>query len=111
MPSLPTPDCQNQPETGAPPHPPLPARLPSFPYWSALEVMTFRPGRRGAEPRCRFPPSATGDPAMRLALTICLLALMPLPALAQAKKIEPVKIIDLKRTDPVVYQKEIEPIL
>lgn len=47
---------------------------------------------------------------MRILLPLGLLALLPLPALAQSKKVEPVKIIELTRKEPVVYEKDIEPI-
>lgn len=49
---------------------------------------------------------------MRSLFTICLVALLPIPVLAQdKKKVEPVKIIELNRKDPIVYQKDIEPVL
>jgi WD40 repeat protein len=47
---------------------------------------------------------------MRTALTLCVLALLPFSAQAQGRKVEPIKVIELKRTDPVAYEKEIEPI-
>src|SRR5262245_41816088 len=57
---------------------------------------------------------------MRCLLSFCVIALVPTAALAQPKKdkdkdkddieVEPVKVIDLKRTEPVKYEKEIEPI-
>jgi WD40 repeat protein len=48
---------------------------------------------------------------MRFLLTVSLAALLPLPVLAQGKKkIEPIKVVELKRTDPVSYDKDIEPI-
>jgi WD40 repeat protein len=49
---------------------------------------------------------------MRSVLVISLLALAPVAAAAQEKKKEqgPVKVIDLKRADPVAYEKEVEPI-
>ena len=49
---------------------------------------------------------------MRLLLAATLLALAPLAVRAQDKKKEqgPVKVVDLKRTDAVAYEKEIEPI-
>jgi WD40 repeat protein len=48
---------------------------------------------------------------MRTLLTLCLLALLPVPALAQGKiKVVPVKVVELKRSDAVLYEKEIEPI-
>ncbi len=48
---------------------------------------------------------------MRLALCLCLGALMSYAVIGQEKKFEPVKIIVLDRKDPIVYQKDIEPIL
>ena len=38
--------------------------------------------------------------------------LVPMPALAQAKKeqVDPIKVVKLDRKDPVVYEKDIEPI-
>jgi len=47
---------------------------------------------------------------MRYLLTLCLLALLPLPILAQRRKVEPIKVIELRRNEPVIYEKEIEPI-
>lgn len=49
---------------------------------------------------------------MRYLLTLSAFALAPLAIGAQEKKKEqgPVKVIDLKRTSPVVYEKEVEPI-
>jgi WD40 repeat protein len=49
---------------------------------------------------------------MRLLLAATLLALAPLAVHAQDKKKEqgPVKVVDLKRTDAVSYEKDIEPI-
>ncbi len=51
---------------------------------------------------------------MRSLLTCCLVALLPLPALAQGKKkddVAPVKVVELDRKDPVAYEKDVEPIL
>ncbi len=50
---------------------------------------------------------------MRTAITLFLVALMPVPVLAQGKrkKVQPVKIIELTRKEPIVYQKDIEPII
>jgi WD40 repeat protein len=48
---------------------------------------------------------------MRYLLILPLLGLLPALAQAQgAKEQGPVKVIDLKRTEPVVYEKEVEPI-
>src|SRR5262245_44135000 len=51
---------------------------------------------------------------MRSLLTLCVVVLLPAAALAQeekrAKGNEPIKIIKLDRKDPVVYEKEVEPI-
>jgi len=47
---------------------------------------------------------------MRKLLIFCLLPLVPLPALAQGRKVQPIKVVELQRTDPVAYEKEIEPI-
>jgi WD40 repeat protein len=48
---------------------------------------------------------------MRMLLAVGLLALVPLTAQAQATKdVDPVKVIKLERKDPVVYEKDIEPI-
>jgi len=50
---------------------------------------------------------------MRSLLTLTLIALIPAAARAQEKekkKVEPIKVIDLKRQDPVSYEKEIDPI-
>jgi WD40 repeat protein len=50
---------------------------------------------------------------MRSILALCVLALMPAAVLTQGKKSkdsEPIKVVDLKRSDPVAYEKEIEPI-
>jgi WD40 repeat protein len=51
---------------------------------------------------------------MRSLLTLTLLVLLPGAAWAQEKQdapLEPIKVIELKRTDPVSYDKEVEPIL
>ena len=52
---------------------------------------------------------------MRLAFTVCLLCLTPLTAAAQGKKkksrkLPPIKVVELKRSEPIVYEKDIEPI-
>jgi WD40 repeat protein len=48
---------------------------------------------------------------MRSLLTLCLLPLLPMTAVAQGKKpVEPIKVVELKRTEPVSYDKDIEPI-
>ncbi len=50
---------------------------------------------------------------MRYTLTLALLALLPLTSDAQIsrkKKVKPIAVVDLKRKDPVIYEKEIEPI-
>jgi len=47
---------------------------------------------------------------MRSLLTLGLMAFLPVPVLAQSKKMEPIKVVELKRTDPVSYDKDIEPI-
>ncbi len=50
---------------------------------------------------------------MRYVLTLSLITTLPAATWAQGKKDaepEPVKIIDLKRKDPVSYEKEVEPI-
>jgi WD40 repeat protein len=49
---------------------------------------------------------------MRMLLTICLLALVPATARSQGKKDpDPIEVVKLQRTEAVLYQKEIEPIL
>src|SRR5262245_15283454 len=53
---------------------------------------------------------------MRSLLPLCLIALVPGVTLAQdkdkgAKEVEPIKVVDLKRDDPVSYDKDVEPIL
>src|SRR5262245_2618683 len=50
---------------------------------------------------------------MRALVTLGLLALIPVATPAQDKKdveVEPIPVIKLDRTDPVLYEKEIEPI-
>lgn len=47
---------------------------------------------------------------MRMLLVVTFLALMPLSAEAQRKKVVPVKVIELNRKEPVSYEKDIEPI-
>ena len=50
---------------------------------------------------------------MRASLTLCLLALVPVATSAQDKKngeVEPIPVVKLQRTEPVLYEKEIEPI-
>src|SRR5438046_10727862 len=50
---------------------------------------------------------------MRVSLAFSLMALAPGAGWAQGKKSEepgPVKIIELKRTEPVSYEKDIEPV-
>jgi WD40 repeat protein len=50
---------------------------------------------------------------MRSLLTLCLLALLPCLARAEDKKsksMQPIAVVELKRTDPVSYDKEVEPI-
>src|ERR1051326_258339 len=49
---------------------------------------------------------------MRLLFTLCCISLLPLTAVAQENKKEvgPIKEIDLKRKDPVSYQKDVEPV-
>src|SRR5688572_19934005 len=48
---------------------------------------------------------------MRLLLTLGILAFLPLAASAQGKKeLEPIKVIKIERKDPLVYEKDIEPI-
>ncbi len=51
---------------------------------------------------------------MRLLLTLCLLAMLPAFASAQEKRskpVQPIAVVELKRTAPVLYDKDIEPIL
>jgi WD40 repeat protein len=53
---------------------------------------------------------------MRLSLTCCLLTILPALAAAQENKdkpktVQPIKVVTLNRKDPVVYEKDIEPIL
>jgi WD40 repeat protein len=51
---------------------------------------------------------------MRFLLTLCLLALLPAWALAQEKEkkpLQPIAVVQLDRKDPVLYEKDIEPIL
>jgi WD40 repeat protein len=52
---------------------------------------------------------------MRLLCTLSLALALPLPAVAQEKKakkpVEPIKVIKLSRTTPVLFDKDIEPIL
>ncbi len=49
---------------------------------------------------------------MRSLLTLCLLALLPGQVLAdkKSKDSEPIKVVELKRTEPVDYAKDVEPI-
>jgi WD40 repeat protein len=50
---------------------------------------------------------------MRSLLTLSLLAVLPAAAVAQEKEkkdLEPIKVVELKRTDAIAYEKEIEPI-
>jgi WD40 repeat protein len=47
---------------------------------------------------------------MRMLLTICVAALVPVTAQAQDKKVEPIEVVKLERKDAVLYEKEIEPI-
>jgi WD40 repeat protein len=47
---------------------------------------------------------------MRSFLTLSLLGLLPLSALADDATVEPIKVVELKRTEPLVYEKDIEPI-
>ena len=48
---------------------------------------------------------------MRMLLTVCLLALVPVTARAQGKKEpEPIEVVKLDRKEAVLYEKEIEPI-
>src|SRR5262245_4011204 len=53
-------------------------------------------------------------PSMRSLLTLCLLALLPALVVAQeksdAKGVQPIKVVAIDRKDPVVYEKDIEPI-
>ncbi|MHB1426512.1 MAG: WD40 repeat domain-containing protein [Gemmataceae bacterium] len=51
---------------------------------------------------------------MRLLLSLCLVAVLPVLASAQEKKskaVPPIAVVELKRTTPVLYDKDIEPIL
>src|SRR5688572_17577460 len=62
-----------------------------------------------AHAACSLP--SCGDLLMRMLLTVGLIALLPLTAQAQAKKnMDPIKVVKLDRKDPVVYEKDIEPI-
>src|SRR5947207_869081 len=49
---------------------------------------------------------------MRSVLTLGLMALLPLPVLAddKPKGIQPIKVVAIDRKDPVIYEKDIEPI-
>src|SRR5262245_50025961 len=49
---------------------------------------------------------------MRCLLTLSLIALLPAGAPAQGKKekVEPIKVVELKRGEPVSYDKDVEPI-
>jgi WD40 repeat protein len=50
---------------------------------------------------------------MRWLLSLCLLALLPMLAAAQEKKskpVQPIAVVELKRAEPVLYDKDIEPI-
>jgi WD40 repeat protein len=48
---------------------------------------------------------------MRALLIVCVAALIPSAASAQAKKeVTPIAVAEIKRADPVIYEKEIEPI-
>jgi len=49
---------------------------------------------------------------MRALLTACIIALVSVPTFAQGKKddLQPIKVVELKRQDPVSYEKDIEPI-
>jgi WD40 repeat protein len=51
---------------------------------------------------------------MRLLLSLSLLTVLPALASAQEKKakpVQPIAVVELKRTEPVLYDKDIEPIL
>ncbi len=52
---------------------------------------------------------------MRLFLIVCLAGLIPTLAFAQGKKakapVQPIKVVKLTRTEPVSYEKDVEPIL
>jgi WD40 repeat protein len=49
---------------------------------------------------------------MRCLLSLCLLVLVPALVVAEDKKgVEPIKVVELKRATPVLYDKDIEPIL
>lgn len=50
---------------------------------------------------------------MRFAVSLCLVATLSLPAIAQEKKkgkLDPIQVVELKRADPVTYEKDIEPV-
>src|SRR5438094_172220 len=58
-------------------------------------------------------PSCRRTHPMRSRLTLPLLLVLPLTALAQEKPTpgsEPIKVVKLDRKDPVTYEKDIEPI-
>jgi WD40 repeat protein len=51
---------------------------------------------------------------MRSLLTLCLIALLPAPVVAQGKQQnpdDPIEVVNLDRKDAVLYDKEVEPIL
>src|SRR5687767_1853584 len=52
---------------------------------------------------------------MRIHLSFCLLALLPVVVAAQEPKkpaeVVPIKVVAIDRKDPVVYEKDLEPIL
>ena len=49
---------------------------------------------------------------MRCLLSFCLIVLVPALVVAEEKKgVEPIKVVELKRATPVLYDKDIEPIL
>jgi WD40 repeat protein len=48
---------------------------------------------------------------MRVLAVVTLLALLPAPAFAQKKNTRPIPVITLARKDPVLYDRDVEPIL
>src|SRR6185437_3290975 len=64
--------------------------------------------------RCvsRLHKANEGDTRMRCLLSFCLIVLVPALVVAEEKKgVEPIKVVELKRATPVLYDKDIEPIL
>src|SRR5262249_33393871 len=72
--------------------------------------------RNRAFPRRAWERGLAGDPPMRSLLTLSFLAVLPALAAAddEPKKptgVQPIKVVTIDRKEPVVYEKDVEPIL